>query len=562
MLLHKGKSGRIAARGLVAALLAGVAGIAQPGEYSIRGTPSGSTANQTLTVSVTPAAEDLGAPGKTYIAALLPGGSLFFYTPAGWTPWSGGDIPAYSSAPLSSMTATPLDGMNVSGLEGTTILAGYGRSTDDMLSRNTYIAVHVLGREQPVLAGVAAKGTWSSPTVTAYSVDGRGNRVAVLGSASADAQGNFSLRLGALPGDAVELEASGGSYQSACDGATKASTAAASRLLSAVSGSMSGIAVTPVTAMVAAMAKRTLANAAGTGRAGDAIGNAEQTVEAIYGLGSGGATVIPRFEAAAVTADPPAAQLAMLLGGMETLGNTLYPAQPDVVTHLLAQDMADGVLDGAAGSTRLAVSGNAVSADLGTAQLIASTLRFGSAYVSGVLPAYAASDTVRYTSTAIPVYVGSSIPAYQAGSVAAYQANAKPMTANTSGPTAIGPYSCLGGATISVSNNRYGCSDGSIPMYTAQTVQPYHAGTVQPRGAATVGAHVADGTIPVYTSVSDVHVFTEAERAAMSAASRAIPSGWNIPQGGLTQAQVDAYGLLNHNLQVWYSGSPFRMAYF
>jgi hypothetical protein len=542
--------------------LTGLAGLAHAGEFAILGTPSGSTTNQTLAVTVTPASEDMGTTGKTFIAAMLPGGSLYFYTPAGWSAWSGGDMPAYASAPLASVSATPIDGMNVSGLEGTSILAGYGRSADDMITRRTYAVVHVLGASQPVLAGVASKGTWASPTITAYSVDTQGQRVAMLGSATADSQGAFSLRLGALTSDAVELEASGGSYQSAYDGTTKTSTATASRLLSTAATSTSGIAITPVTAMAATLAKRTLVDNAGSTAAATAISAAEQTVETIYGLGSGGADLVPRFEATAVTTAPQAAQLAMLLGGMETLGNTLYPNQPDVVTDLLARDLADGVLDGKADSTALTVSGSAVSGDLGTAQLIARTLEFSSAYVSGVLPAYVASTTVRYTSTAIPVYVSSSIPTYQAGTVATYHANAKSLTANTSGPTSIGAYSCLGGATISVSNNRYSCSDGSIAMYTSQSIQPYHAGTALPSGAAQVGAHVSDGTIPVYTSVSNIHVFTEAERAAMNAASSAIPAGWNIPQGGLNQAQVDAYGLLNHNLQVWYSGNPFRVGYF
>jgi hypothetical protein len=135
------------------------------------------------------------------------------------------------------------------------------------------------------------------------------------------------------------------------------------------------------------------------------------------------------------------------------------------------------------------------------------------------------------------------------------------MTANTRGPSSIGQYSCLGGATISMQNGRPVCSDGSIAMFTAQTILPYTAGLVTPYESAVVGADVSTGTIPVYTSVTDVHVFTPAERAAMSSNSSNLPAGWQIPQGGLTQAQVDAYGVLNHNIQVWYSGDPFRMSF-
>jgi len=92
-------------------------------------------------------------------------------------------------------------------------------------------------------------------------------------------------------------------------------------------------------------------------------------------------------------------------------------------------------------------------------------------------------------------------------------------------------------------------------------IPPYQANLITAYESAVVGPDVANGTIPVYTSVSDIHVFTAAERAAMNAASSALPAGWNVPQGGLTQAQVDAYGVLNHNVQVWYSGDPFRMSF-
>jgi hypothetical protein len=132
------------------------------------------------------------------------------------------------------------------------------------------------------------------------------------------------------------------------------------------------------------------------------------------------------------------------------------------------------------------------------------------------------------------------------------------MTPNTRGPSAIGAYSCTADATISYEGGTYSCSDGSIPLVTAQPIEPYTPGLVTQYESAVVGQDVAIGSVPVYTSVTDLHVFTQAERAAMSASSTNYPNGGSNAQGALTQAQIDAYAILNHNIQVWYSGNPFR----
>jgi hypothetical protein len=306
--------------------------------------------------------------------------------------------------------------------------------------------------------------------------------------------------------------------------------------------------------MVDQHAKQAMASSGGTLSASSAVGSARQVVETILGLKSGESATIPRFDATAITVAPAAAQIALILGGMDTLGNTLYPSTPDVISTALALDISDGILDGKQFSSNLTMSGTPIPTDLGTAKLISSSLSYASAYVSGVVPAYAAAVVPTYTSSAIPVYVAKTIPAYQAGTIATYKANTAPITASTSRPSSIGPYSCPG-ATISAD---YKCSDGTIAVYTAKTIESYHANLITSYESAVIGSDVATGTIPVYTSVSDVHLFTPAERAAMNAASTVLPAGWSVPQGGLTQAQVDAYGMLNHNLQVWYSGDPFR----
>jgi hypothetical protein len=547
------------AKGLaVAAVLALSCELVWGGQFAISGRASGSVNDQTLTVTIEPAVEDVGKSGATYIAALLSTGQWFFLTEHGWLPWASGDYPTFATGTLGTTTATPLQHMDVSGLPGAAIYAGYGTSSASMLANGTYALVYRVGGALPSVSGTASVGTWSGPTITAFGLDGAGSRSSVLGTTTADAQGNFNLSLVAYPASAVEVVASGGNYQSLHDGAARSRGFAVSALLPSVGASVSGLGVTPISDLVAKRAAELLLTGATPTQASSI---AARTVETIFGLQAGASSAVPRFDADAITQAPAASQVALVVGALESLGAANYPAFPEIAAVALSVDLADGVFDGRRGNATITVSGVPMATDLGTAKLVSSALTYASAYAGGVLPAAAATITPTYTSRAIPAYVAQTIPPYRAGVTAAYTANPAPMTPDTRGPSSAAGYSCSNGATLSFPNGRATCSDGSIAIFTAPTIQPYTPGLVTPFESAVVGSDVSTGTIPVYTSVSDIHVFTPAERAAMMANSSNLPAGWTIPQGPLTEAQVDAYGVLNHNIQVWYSGNPFRMSF-
>jgi hypothetical protein len=540
----------------LAAMLVFICALAWGGEFTISAQPSGTANNQTLRVTISPAVEDVGKAGAIYIAALLPNGQWFFLTSSGWRQWVGGNYPAFSSGALAITTATPLDRMDVSALRGAAIYAGYGTSPAAMLTNGTYALVFVVGGATPTISGTASCGTWNAPSVTAYGLNADGSRASVLGTTSADSQGNYALNLGAYPTGAVEIVAAGGTYRSLHDGASRSRDISLSALLPGVSVSVTGVGITPVTELVAKRARELLLSGAVT--VTQAYSSAAYAIETIFGLRASASASIPRFDAAAIVEAPAAAQIALLIGALENLGARFYAEDPQSAVAALALDFADGVFDGTKSGLAITVGGVAIATDLGTSKLLTSVVRYASAYTSGLLPAYAAAVTPTYSSRTIPVYVAQTVPAYRAGVVAAYTANPTPITPNTRGTSSMGQYSCTDGATISYRNGRHSCSDGSIPVFTAQSIEPYRAGMVLPFEAAAVGQDIPAGTVPVYTSVTDIHVYTDAERAAMSANSSSYPSGGSLDQPPLTQAQIDAYAVLNNNIQVWYSGNPFR----
>jgi hypothetical protein len=416
--------------------------------------------------------------------------------------------------------------------------------------------VFVVGGTAPSISGTASCGTWFGPSVAAYGLNPDGTRGSLLATTTADANGNFTLQLGSYPAGAVEVLAVGGTYESLHDGFVRTREFSLSALLPSVTGPIGAVAVTPVTELVLTRARELLV--AGGVTAAEARSRAAQAFETIFGLAPGASATIPRFDAEAISQASGAAQLGLLVGALESIGTTFYSDDPEVAIAALALDFADGVFDGTKANGTITVADVPMATDLGTSKLIASSVAYASAYASGLLPAFTAAVAPSYTSRTLPVYVGQTIPPYKGGVAATYAANPAPITPNTRGPSSIGQYSCTGTATISFHDGRYDCSDGSMPVFTAQSIQPYSAGMVTPYESAVVGQDVAAGTAAVYTSVTDLHVFTAAEREAMSATAMNYPNGGSNVQGPLTQAQIDAYGVLNHNIQVWYSGNPFR----
>ena len=120
--------------------------------FGISGTPGGPLTARTLTVTVQPPADALGTPIQTFVAATV-NQLLYFLTPRGWQPWTGGDFPAYATGTFAAettgvvgaQTIQVLDGsMDLSGLVGAQAYVGYGISGSEMLSSMRYTLVYTV----------------------------------------------------------------------------------------------------------------------------------------------------------------------------------------------------------------------------------------------------------------------------------------------------------------------------------------------------------------------------------------------------------------------------------
>lgn len=115
--------------------------------FSISGSSSGSNYSLSLTAQLNVTSSDVGQTGNIYIAALLPdslGGGWYLNNGIYWVPWTGGALPVYSSGPLTNTSVSVLNGMDVSSLTGTSILVGYGRDENDMLTNQKYSVIHTI----------------------------------------------------------------------------------------------------------------------------------------------------------------------------------------------------------------------------------------------------------------------------------------------------------------------------------------------------------------------------------------------------------------------------------
>jgi len=113
-------------------------------------------------------------------------------------------------------------------------------------------------------------------------------------------------------------------------------------------------------------------------------------------------------------------------------------------------------------------------------------------------------------------------------------------------PAFAGTYSCGGGARL-LNGNR--CSDGSIPIYHADTVRPYVAGS-----AASQSAHA----VQPYRGNGSIHVFTQEERARMNRnderAAHEIAKQWTRNGRNLNGAQLRA--IENQRCLMMAAGNP------
>jgi len=409
-------------------------------------------------------------------------------------------------------------------------------------------ACRVYPENCPVISGVAAKGLLAGATIGVYNMNADGSRGGLLASATSAADGRFSVTLPAAPGGPVLIEAAGGTYSSAYNGATIASRGVLRAMLPSVAAAgESGISVNPLTELAASLTRTYLAR--GDAMA-PAIQMAEQWVSSQYGLRSRPSRILPAFDVTAVTANPEGVQLALVLAALDTLGHRLSASDPDAIFASLSADFSDAQFDGRAmDGQQVTLNGGALPAGAGSSGFMQAFAVSFSGTSGGLRPAYleahfnAGTITENYQSRMIPVYVAANVatyfpPTYSSPvpnttsfdtSRTGYSCPAGAPITFTNGVGSCGSYSyCSGGATMLMVNGRQACSDGGIPVYQAATIAPYTAVTIAPYTASTVEPYQAQTTIaqpaagtPAIFRATAVHLLTEAERAAMAANDRA-----------------------------------------
>jgi hypothetical protein len=201
------------------------------------------------------------------------------------------------------------------------------------------------------IAGSVVKGPVNGATVTAYSVIG-GMMGTPLASTTTDANGAFAMPLGANAGPLM-LRVIGGTYTDEATGAkvTFAPGQMMTTVLSSLANGTASVQVTPLTAMAQAMA----AGMPG-GMTPANIDAANAAVGAYFMVGDIVHTrpLNPLVSGSGVGAAMPMANYGIALGAMAQYAKNAGVSSSAFVGSMM-QDAADGVLDGKAGTTPIAM---------------------------------------------------------------------------------------------------------------------------------------------------------------------------------------------------------------
>ena len=238
--------------------------------------------------------------------------------------------------------------------------------------------------------GTVVKGPVGNATVTAYALAG-GNPGAMVGSATTDARGNFSMAIGGHAGP-VLLQASGGTYTDEATG-TAMSLVPGDVMTAALPGvaagtTTGGIQVTPLTAMAQAFAQQmsggmTEANIAA---ANTALGNYFSVADIVHVQ-----PMNPLLAGSGAGASVDARNYGMTLAAMSQYARNINMSASSALVTAMMNDAADGVMDGRKGGVQISMPmggmmGNSMmAASAGTSGLAAAMTSFmnSSANVSG-----------------------------------------------------------------------------------------------------------------------------------------------------------------------------------
>jgi hypothetical protein len=206
------------------------------------------------------------------------------------------------------------------------------------------------------LSGAVTKGPVGSTTVIAYGIAG-GQAGTQVGSASTDANGNFSMPIGNYAGPLM-LQANGGTYTDEATGTTM--SMAQGDVMSvaiptvAAGATTSGIQVTPVTAMAQAIAKQMAGGMtdANIAAANTAIGSYFSVTDIVHVQ-----PMNPLAQGSGASASQDAQNYGMTLAAMSKYAQTQGMSYSSAMVTALMNDAADGIMDGKAGSAPVTMGG-------------------------------------------------------------------------------------------------------------------------------------------------------------------------------------------------------------
>ncbi len=213
------------------------------------------------------------------------------------------------------------------------------------------------------ISGTVTKGPMNNATVMAYAIS-NGQIGAQIATATTDAKGSFIMTTGSYTGP-VMLQVSGGSYTDEANGTPM--TMAPGDVMTAVmptvaaGAAISGIQVTPVTAMAQTMAQHMTGGMTDTNiaTANTAMGNYFTVSDILHTQ-----PMNPLVTGSGAGANAGAQNYGMALAAISQSAQTLGMTSSSAMVTALMNDASDGVMDGKMGSSSVMMGGMAVTTAL------------------------------------------------------------------------------------------------------------------------------------------------------------------------------------------------------
>lgn len=207
-----------------------------------------------------------------------------------------------------------------------------------------------------VIMGTAVKGPVSGATVTAFAIS-NGMMGAQIGNGTTDAQGNFTVSIGAYSGS-VMLRMSGGMYADEATGTSmtmQSGDIMTSVMPHAIAGAvMSGVQITPLTSM-AQMRAQSMSGGmtpANITAANTAMGNYFSVTDILYTH-----PMNPLTPGSGTGATQDMRNYGIVLAAMSEYAHSIGMSVSSGIVAAMMNDAADGVMNGMMGSTPIMMGG-------------------------------------------------------------------------------------------------------------------------------------------------------------------------------------------------------------